>query len=183
MAKLVSKVYGDALFEAARDMGSMDATYEEVLELRTIWQEQSGLVQLLNHPQIVKEEKISVIKNIFAGRVSDGVMGFLATIVDKGRQQSIPEIFAYFIDRVKEYKKIGIAHVASAVELSGQQKDSVKERLLATTCYVEFEMNYSVDPSLIGGMVIRIGDRVVDSSIKTQLYELKKSLLNVQMGQ
>ena len=43
-------------------------------------------------------------------------------------------------------------------------------------------MNYNVDPSLIGGMVIRIGDRVVDSSIKTQLYELKKELLNVQLA-
>ena len=181
MAKLVSKVYGDALFEAAQDMGSIDATYEEVLALQSIWQEQSDLVQLLNHPQIVKEEKIQVIKNIFDGRVSDGVMGFLATIVDKGRQQSIPDIFVYFIDKVKEYKKIGTAYVTSAVELSGTQKSQVKERLLATTVYKEFEMNYTVDESLIGGMVIRIGDRVVDSSIKTQLYELKKSLLNVQM--
>ena len=176
MAKLVSKVYGDALFEAAQDMGSIDATYEEVLALQSIWQEQSDLVQLLNHPQIVKEEKIQVIKNIFDGKVSDGVMGFLATIVDKGRQQSIPDIFVYFI-----YKKIGTAYVTSAVELSETQKSQVKERLLATTVYKEFEMNYTVDESLIGGMVIRIGDRVVDSSIKTQLYELKKSLLNVQM--
>ena len=179
MAKLVSKVYGDALFEAAQDMGSIDATYEEVLALQSIWQEQSDLVQLLNHPQIVKEEKIQVIKNIFDGKVSDGVMGFLATIVDKGRQQSIPDIFVYFIDKVKEYKKIGTAYVTSAVELSETQKSQVKERLLAV--YKEFEMNYTVDESLIGGMVIRIGDRVVDSSIKTQLYELKKSLLNVQM--
>ena len=83
--------------------------------------------------------------------------------------------------KVKEYKKIGTAYVTSAVELSETQKSQVKERLLATTVYKEFEMNYTVDESLIGGMVIRIGDRVVDSSIKTQLYELKKSLLNVQM--
>lgn len=182
MAKLVSKVYGDALFEAARDMGNLDGFYEEVLALQSIWQQQPDLVQLLNHPQIVKEEKISVLKNIFAGRISDGVMGFLATIVEKGRQQNIPEIFNYFIHKVKEYKKIGTAYVSSAVELSGAQKAAVKERLLATTRYTEFEMNFTVDPSLIGGMVIRIGDRVADSSIKTQLYELKKELLGVQMG-
>lgn len=182
MAKLVSKVYGDALFDAALDMGSMDTTYEEVSELRTVWQEHSDLVQLLNHPQIVKEEKVSIMKDIFAGRVSDGVMGFLATVVDKGRQQSIPDIFAYFTDKVKEYNRIGTVHVSSAVELNGRQKADLKKRLLATTSYVEFEIVYTVDPALIGGMVIRIGDRVVDSSIKTQLYELKKSLLNLQMG-
>lgn len=182
MAKLVSKVYGDALFAAAQDKGSLDAIYEEALELRSIFREHSDLVQLLNHPQIVKEEKIQVMENVFSGRVREEMMGFLATIVDKGRQNDIPAIFDYFIETVREYKKIGTAYVTSAVNLSERQKAQVKERLLATTRYVEFDINYIVDPSLIGGMVIRIGDRVVDSSIKTQLYELRKDLLNVQMG-
>lgn len=181
MAKLVSKVYGDALFEAAQDMGGIDAIYEEALALQSIFKEHSDLVQLLNHPQIVKEEKVRIMENIFAGRILKEMMGFLATIVDKGRQNDIPAIFEYFIGKVKEYKKIGTAYVTSAVGLSETQQTQVKERLLATTRYVEFEMNYTVDPSLIGGMVIRIGDRVVDSSIKTHLYELKKNLLNVQM--
>ena len=83
---------------------------------------------------------------------------------------------------MKEYKKIGTAYVTSAVELKDAQKAQIKEKLLATTQYVEFEMNYEVDPSLIGGMIIRIGDRVVDSSIKTQLYELKKQLMDVQLA-
>lgn len=181
MAKLVSKVYGDALFEAAQDMNGMDTAYEEAVEIQTIFKEHSDLMQLLTHPQIVKEEKLQVMKDIFSGKVSDVMMGFLATVVDKGRQHDIPAILTYFIDRVKEYKNIGTAQVTSAVELNETQKVQVTERLLATTRYVEFEMNYAVDPSLIGGMVIRIGDRVVDSSIKTQLYELRKDLLNVQL--
>ena len=110
------------------------------------------------------------------------MMGFLTTVVEKGRQGDIPAIFEYFITTVKEYKKIGIAYVTSAVPLSEEQKVQVTERLLTTTRYVEFEMNYEVDPSLIGGMIIRIGDRVVDSSIKTQLYELKRQLLDVQLA-
>ena len=58
------------------------------------------------------------------------------------------------------------------MEMTDAQKEQVKSKLLATTRYVEFDMDYSVDPSLIGGMVIRIGDRVVDSSIKSRLFEL-----------
>lgn len=181
MAKLVSKVYGDALFEAARDMNGIDAALEEAVELQSIFKEHSDLIQLLNHPQIGKEEKLQMMKDIFSGKVSDVMMGFLATVVDKGRQHDIPAIFVYFIHMVKEYKNIGTAKVTSAVELSEIQKAQLKDRLLATTRYVEFEMNYTVDPSLIGGLVIRIGDRVVDSSIKTQLYELRKDLLNVQL--
>jgi len=91
-------------------------------------------------------------------------------------------MFSYFVELVKEVKRIGTAYVTSAVELKEAQKAQIKERLLATTQYVEFEMNYEVDSSLIGGMIIRIGDRVVDSSIKTQLYELKKQLMDVQLA-
>ena len=130
MAKLVSKVYGDALFEAAQETKCLDETFEQVLALQEILKEHEDLIQLLNHP----------------------------------------------------HKKIGIAYVTSAVPLSEDQKAQVTERLLTTTRYVEFEMNYEVDPSLIGGMIIRIGDRVVDSSIKTQLYELKRQLLDVQLA-
>lgn len=181
MAKLASKVYGDALLEAAKDTGSTDTMFDEVLALKPVFEEHQELMQLLNHPQVVKDEKVEIMRNVFENRVSDMMMGFLATIVEKGRQNEIPAILDYVIGMVKEEKKIGIAYITSAVELSENQKTQTKERLLATTRYVEFEMNYIVDSSLIGGMVIRIGDRVVDSSIKTRLYELKKQLLNVQM--
>ena len=182
MAKLIAKVYGDALFEAALDRNDLETVYEETQALCGIFRDNPKLMDALNHPQIVKEEKISVMENIFSGRVSDEMMGFLTIIVDKGRQKEIPMIFAYFIDAVREYKKIGTASVVSAVELRDEQKAAVKTKLLETTPYAEFEMDYTVDPGLIGGMVIRIGDRVVDSSIKTQLYELKKQLLTVRLG-
>lgn len=181
MAKLVSKVYGDALFEEALNKQEVDALFEEVKSLQVIWHENQSLAELLNNPKIVKVDKFGIIKNIFGGRVSDDLMGFLAVIVDKGRQKEIPAICEYFINAVKEYKKIGVAHVASAVELNEGQKARLVEKLLNTTQYVDFEMDYQVDPSIIGGMVIRIGDRVVDSSIKTQIYELRRSLLKLQL--
>lgn len=182
MAKLVSKVYGDALMQAATEKDKADAIFEEAKGLCEIFREHGDLIHLLDHPQVVKEEKIQIIRNVFQGKVSDEMMGFLAAIVDKGRQNDILSILDYFIGQVKEKKGIGTAQVVSAVELSEAQKDQVKKKLLATTRYVEFEMNYTVDPSLIGGMVIRIGDRVVDSSIKARLYELRKQLINVQLA-
>ena len=178
MAKLVSKVYGDALFEESIEKQSVDTLFSEVKALLAIWRENPELAELLDNPKIVKEEKIGIMTNIFAGRVSDDLMGFLAVIVDKGRQKDIPAICTYFIDTVKEYKKIGVARVASAVELKSEQKAMIEQRLLDTTQYVEFEMVYS----LIGGLVIRIGDRVVDSSIKTQINELHRSLSKLQLS-
>ena len=69
----------------------------------------------------------------------------------------------------------------TAIELSEEQKEKVEQKLLKTTSYEQFEMNYEVDASLIGGMVIRIGDRIVDSSIRTKLYELSKNLRKIQL--
>ena len=181
MAKLVSKVYGDALFDAALESGSLETVFPEVQALHSIFESREDLAQLLNQPRISKEEKIQVMEQIFSGRISGQLMGLLTTIVKKDRQNEILSILEYFIQRVKEYKKIGTAYVTSAVELREEQKIRLKEKLLSTTEYEEFEMYYDVDPELIGGMVIRIGDRVVDSSIRTQLYELKKQLLAGQV--
>ena len=122
MAKLVSKVYGDALFEAAMERDMLSPVYEEVQSLQTILMENADLVQFLNHPQIIKEEKLKVVENIFKGRASDDLMGFLETVIEKGRQKELPKILDYFVNRVKEYKKIGIVTVTSAVELSAEQK-------------------------------------------------------------
>lgn len=90
-------------------------------------------------------------------------------------------VLDYFIDCVKEYKNIGTAYVTSAMELSEAQKEAVEKRLLETTKYVKFEMHYAVDSALIGGMVIRIGDRVVDSSVRTKLNDLTRELSKIQL--
>lgn len=182
MAKLVSKVYGDALFETAMEKDRMDVLYEEIGSLVPVLEGNPELMALLNNPRIVKEEKVSIIHQVFGGRVEEELMGFLTIVVEKGRQNDLLPIFDYFIQRVKEFKRIGTVSVTSAVELSEEQKARLKEKLLASTDYVMFETSYQIDPALIGGMVIRIGDRVVDSSIRTRLYEMKRELSQLQMA-
>ena len=183
MAKLVSKVYGDALFEAARDCGKMDEIFEEVQSIGVILEENAELQKILGNPRVMREDKEQMIETIFRGRVSNEIVELMKLMIEKGRYSKIDSVFEYFIGLVKEEKKIGIAYIATAVELSEAQKEAVMQRLLQTTKYESFEMNYQVDASLIGGMVIRIGDRVVDTSIKTKLYELSKSLKKIQVSQ
>ena len=182
MAKLISKTYGDALFELALEENRIDDYVAEVDAMLTIIRDNPELSKLLNHPKISKEEKITVVGQIFEGKISKELLGLINMIVEKDRNNAMEDIFKYFIDRVKEYKNIGVAKVTSAVELSDAQKSQVEKRLLETTGYVKFEISYDVDKDLIGGMVIRIGDRVVDSSIRTRLYELTKELNKIQMG-
>ncbi len=181
MAKLISKTYGDALFELAVEEDKVDALLEEIRQLQQVLSENGEFGRLMNHPKIIKEEKIQVAKNVFGGRLSDELLGFLIIIISKDRYRDIDAILDYFIAEVKQYKGIGVATVTTAVPLREEQCRKIERRLLDTTSYTKMEMNYLLDKSLIGGMVIRIGDRVVDSSISTKLNELQKELLKVQL--
>lgn len=181
MAKLVSSTYGDALFDLALEKDSVDALFEEAQAVRETFLENEEVLRLFNHPKIRKEEKTAFIEKIFEGRVSGDMVGFLHIIVTKDRYNEILPIFDYFIHKVKEYKGIGTAHVTSAVELSVPQKKAIEDKLLATTGYHTFEMDYKVDPSILGGLIIRIEDRVVDSSLKTQLDKMTKELSRIRL--
>lgn len=181
MAKLISKTYGEALLEIAVEENKMDELFEEVQETAQILKENPKLHQLLMHPKISKEEKVSVMESIFKGRISDELTGFLVLVIQKERYGELNAILQYFIDKVKEAKGIGIAYVTTAMELKESQKKQIVDKLLETTGYQTMEMHYTVDDTVIGGMVIRIGDRVVDSTIKSKLELLKKQLYKIQM--
>lgn len=181
MAKLVSKTYGDALFELALEQNAMDELSEEVQVVSKALKENEELMKLMAHPEIVKEEKLQIMERIFKGRVSDILTGFLELVVSKDRYGEIYAIFDLFMERVREYKHIGVAYVTTAAALTEKQKQAVLDRLLATTKYESFEMNYAVDTGLIGGMVIRIGDRIVDSSIKHKLELMSRELMKIQL--
>ncbi len=182
MAKLVSKTYGDALFDLALEKDQISVMKEEVLAVKQIFDENDELLKLLNHPKIMGEEKVKIIENIFKGKVSDDMTGFLVIVVSKGRYNDIPDIFAYIEKRIKEYENIGVASVASPMELTDAQKKAIEKRLLETTKYKAIEIDYKIEPELIGGLVIRIEDRVMDSSIKTKLESMTKALNQIQLS-
>ena len=182
MAKLVTKTYADALFQIAIEENRVDELYSEVTSLIGILDDNPDLSRVMSHPSVDKNEKLDVISNIFTGRVCPELCGLLHQIVVNGRYEEIDGILAKFVEMVKEYKKIGVARVVTPTDLTDSQKDRIRQKLLESTDYVEMEMNYETDPSLIGGIRIRIGDRIVDSSISTKLNELAKNLRRIQLS-
>jgi len=182
MAKLVSKTYGDALFELATEENKEDILLEEAEGIKKLITENDEFLKMMNHPQITREEKETIIENIFKGKISDEMTGFLRLLVINGRFSELESVIDYFIAKIKEYKKIGIAYVVTPLELSDKQKSDIEQKLLDTTKYEKMEMNFDIDESLIGGMTIRIGDRVIDSSIKSKLNKLTKELKNIRLA-
>ena len=182
MAKLISKTYGEALFELAVEENKVDVFEQEISVILDILNQNPDFVQLLNHPKIAKEEKLQVVKDVFGGKIEKEILGFLNIIVAKERNKELIAILEYFLDAVKAMKGVGVCYVTTPMELKDAQKDSIVKKLLETTSFKTMEMHYSVDEKLIGGMVIRIGDRVVDSSIQTKLGNLEAQLLKIQLA-
>lgn len=181
MAKLVSKTYGDALFDLALESDQMEDLFGEAQQLLPILQENEDLKKMMNHPKIVKEEKQKLIENVFSGKISRELLGLITMLITKGHYNDLESVLEYFIHRVKEYKKIGTVSVTSAMELTLAQKDAIRRKLLDTTDYVQLDLIYEIDKSLIGGIIIRIGDRVVDGSIKSKLQRLTSELSKTKL--
>lgn len=181
MAKLVSKTYGDALFALAMEEKRLDEFFDAAKGMQIALRENAEFEDLMKHPRFTREEKANIIEETFDGQIPREMTGMLIQLVKKGHVVEMSAVFDHFISLVKEEKKIGEVKVVSPMELTKEQKDKVEKRLLETTKYESFEMEYSVDETLIGGLVIRIGDRIVDSSVKTKLYELTRNLREVQI--
>ena len=167
MAELIDKTYGEALFQLSLEEGKVEQYADEVRSIKEAIAENPEFMVL-----------VEVMRNCLDGRASDSVTGFFVTVIQAGRQHFLMGMIDYFLDAVRKYQHIGIADVTSACALSDAQKAAVEKRLLETTGDVSIEINYQVDPEIIGGLVIRIGDKVADNSIRTKINTLTKAILN-----
>lgn len=183
MAKLVSKTYGEALFELVIEENNAKEILDEIASLTGILDENPDFERILTHPGVTKAEKLSLIESTLKDRISGSLYGLLMLMVEKDRASFIREVFEYFTNEVKDYLKIGVCFVTTPLELSNEQKKSIEQRILATSKYETLEMHYQIDTALIGGAVMRIGDRRIDSSIRTKLEGLKRQLLQIKFAQ
>lgn len=169
------------MFAVASEENRIDEFFEAAVSLAEVLRTNEDFRKLMSHPKIIQEDKVKIIEETFDGRIPKEMLGLMTLMVTKSREEDFLAVFDYFVELVKEEKEIGKADVTTAISLSDAQKAQVEEKLLATTKYKSFEMNYKVDKSLIGGMIVRIGDRVIDSSIQTKLNHLSRDLRSIQV--
>ncbi|MDR0963181.1 MAG: ATP synthase F1 subunit delta [Clostridium sp.] len=183
MAKLAANVYGEALFEvASQEVGAMDTLWTQAEFIRNTIHANPALDQLLAHPGITKAQKQDMMREVFHESIGAVMEGFLYIVIAKERYAHLSAMLDVFITKIKEAKKIGTALVTTPLPLSEEQKAQLMKRLLATTSFEKIHIEYALDPSLIGGIVIRMKDRVVDASVKTRLGNLTKQLMDIQIA-
>ena len=182
MAKVISKVYGDASFSLALENDKLDTIWEEVRMIRQILSENPTFVKTICHPEITKQDQIKLLDDAFKGKVSDEVMGFFHVLADKKRLKELDAVLEYFDRSAKEYKKIGVVYVTVPMELTKAQQDKIRERILEVSSYETLEMHVETDASLLGGMVIRIGDEILDNSIRSKMEHMARKINQIKLS-
>lgn len=174
--KSASLQYANALADVALAQGAADSALKELGDFGSAFAISSELRNVLASPGVPRDAKHAVIEEI-ASRIGAGKMirNFLFVIADHRRTHLLTEIIATFADVVRQRQGIAEAEISSAVELSAAQKKKFAQTLERLTGK-KIQAMYSLDPALLGGAVVRVGDTVYDGSVRNSLNELRARL-------
>ena len=170
-----AKRYAQAVFETAQTASDHDAWTTHLSELTDALQHKD-LLTIMNAPTVTENEKIEVIK-LLVSKFPGNFETFCRLLIQKGSLSDVPDITKQYQKLVDTIKGVSRVSVTSAVKLNNNEKTKLTKQL-SDQLEKEIELSESVDESLIGGVVIRIGDKVLDGSIKGRLNSMRASLLN-----
>ncbi|MFD1852174.1 F0F1 ATP synthase subunit delta [Oceanobacillus bengalensis] len=178
--QVVSKRYADALFQLGKEKLSLDKFVDEFTIVRRIFQDNEELKTFLLHPGINNVKKKQLLMEAFGGMHTD-VINTLKLIVDRHRTDLIPSIIDGFLQLVNDAKGIAVATVYSVRELSNDEKLNLKMSFVKRLNKSEVHIQNVVDPSLIGGMKIRIGNTIYDGSISRKLQRIERDIVSANI--
>ena len=174
--KSASLQYASALADVALAQGAADAALKQLNDVAAAFAASSELRNALASPAVPREAKHGVIEKI-AARAGAGkiIRNFLFVIADRHRTHILPEIVAAFEGVIRQRQGVAEAEISSAVELSAAQKKTFAQTLERITGK-KIEAKYSLDPALLGGAVVRVGDTIYDGSVRSSLNEMRARL-------
>ena len=171
-----ASTYAEALFEAARERDELEAVLEDMNEFSSALYGSEELRLFFYGGQIPERQKRRALDGLTEG-MKTSTTNFLKVLVDNGREEILEEVLARYEELVKEHLGRIEVEVTTAVELSEEQSERLKERLGAVLEGREIILETNVDPDLVGGAVFRYGGRLMDGSIRGRLESLREGML------
>ena len=165
MAEIIAKRYGQALFDLAKEKERLAETAAEADLIRGLWNDNRDLQEVMARPEVSAEAKKKVWKELLSEQASSDMLGLLFLLTDKGRLEYLPQILEVYDQLSKEEDR--------------------EERLRETLGRIlgkKVTTEVTVDEDLMGGLVVRVGDKLFDSSLKTRLETLSKNLMKLNLN-
>ncbi len=178
MAKLVASRYANALFEVGIEGEKLDLFYEELTSIVGIFKENDEFFRIFKTPLISKEEKKGLVEKVYKESASLEMVNFLKILIDKDRIGIIDEISVEYKNLLNEKKNILEAVAISAVPMKEEALNQLQIKLSGITGK-NVSLQNEVDASLLGGVLIRMGNEEIDGTLKTRLEKLKEELSQI----
>lgn len=172
----VGRIYAEALIELAEQQQQLDAVAEEAADLQSLIDSDADLMRLLSNPIIGRDAKQGIIERAFAGKSSDTLYRFLQVVGRKDRLADLPDILAAVDQMMAERRNELPVTAIVATELDAATADRVAAGIGEATGK-NVTLTQDVDPSLLGGIKLRIGDQLIDASVATQLNRIEQQLI------
>lgn len=177
MYEYLDRRYAEALYEVAEEKGKVDEYLEDLRIIVDMFKNDENFIKVIKHPRISTSRKRELFTTIFKDKIDDELLSFLLILINKGR-------ILYLEEKLKEMEKIHlerhntlIAEVKTAVPLTEEEKNKLVEKL-EKKYDKKILLDDSIEKKLIGGVYVRVGDDVIDGTIKHKLEDLKKRILD-----
>ena len=168
--------YSSAIFDLARDAGSLDAVASEFGTLGALISDTPELADVISSPAYSREEQASVMDSVLGKMgLSDLTKKFAGLMAAKGRLAMLPDAMTGFSQLLADHRGEETAYVVSAKPLSDAQRESLAQNL-KSSFGKDVKIDASVDASLLGGLVVKVGSKMVDASLKSKLERLELAM-------
>jgi F-type H+-transporting ATPase subunit delta len=176
----VASRYASALLVTAKAENVMADVADSYAAVAQIMRENPALPSFLEGPQVAEDEKKQLISNLFGDKVEPVLVRFFHLLVDKNRIEFLVDIAEVFADLVESEQGIAHAMVTTAVPLADDLEQDLVTKLAALT-KAKIIVEKNVDPSVIGGVSVTVGDKIIDGTVRTQLDQMREHLAKVQL--
>ena len=177
----VARRYAEAFFSIAQEQNKIDQYQQELEKLVQVIEETENLKEYLAHLLIPAKEKKEIVAKIFTGQISDTTLNFLNVLIDKRRETYLTAVVLEYKDMADEFRNIAKADLVAAQEVSEEDVKMLAEKLSASIGKT-VQLKVSVDPALLGGVTIRLGDQIIDGTVAKKLEMLKEQLKQVKIS-
>lgn len=174
--EVATRRYGQALFEIGKSENKVDIFLKELGDISSIINGSIELKEFLKHPSIPYGDKKRVLMEIFKDRVDPEITRLVTTLLQHDRIEQIRTVYYDYKYLVYKERGIKIAYATTAVKMTEEEIEIIRKRL-SDKYKKEIEVQNIVDPNVIGGVYLRLGDRVIDGTIRGKLQDMKKMLL------
>jgi len=172
--------YAQALYQLATERQELDAVEQQLVMVEQTMAESAELTTLLYHPQLPVEAKKDTIIKVFGTDISEHVRNFLLLLIDKRRETALSAIVKEYRVLANEDRNITEAEVTTAMPLAPAEQQALTDKLSGLTGK-KVILKTSIDQRIIGGVIVKIGDKLIDGSITRQLKTLEAALLKTEV--